>query len=54
MAKKKKSKAAPKAKKPRVKLSPGNAKKARAMLREIRDMYDEAKGKKGTQRNLVF
>jgi hypothetical protein len=52
---KKKSTATPKAKNPRVKLSPENAKKARAMLRAIRVMHEEAKnGKKGTQRQLVF
>jgi hypothetical protein len=56
MAAKPKKKKAPKAKPkaPRVKLPEAQAKEARKMLRTIRDWYDEAKGKKGTQRKLVF
>ncbi|MGI4862465.1 MAG: hypothetical protein ACRYFZ_00965 [Janthinobacterium lividum] len=53
--KKTKTKAASKAKKGRVKLSPEHATQARKMLRQIREWQEEAKnGKKGSQRKLVF
>lgn len=49
---------APKAKKGRVTLPPELAKKARGMLSQIRDWYNDAKdnknGKAGKQRKLAF